>query len=181
MRGVEREPFVTVTVFRLSLLGLVHTLLSLVPLIAAAVALVRDRRISFKNTIGKVYVISLVISVLTGLPIVRHGGIGPGHVVGILTLIVLAVAIAAEKGQAFVRASIYVESFCYSDSVLFLLIPTVTETLTRIPVEAPLAASPEAPLVQGTYGLLFLLLVIGIVLQFRSLRAERRLATAGKE
>lgn len=171
----------TVTVFKLSVLGLVHTLLSLVPLAAAAVALIRYRRISFKNVVGKVYVFSLVISVLTGLPIFRHGSFGPAHFVGILTLIALAVAIAADKGQTFGGASIYVEGVCYSVSVLFLMIPTVTETLTRIPLDTPLAASPEAPLVQATYGVLLIFLVIGIVLQIRLLRAERRLAIAGKE
>lgn len=88
--------------------------------------------------------ISLLITTLTGFPILRHGTIGPPHILGLLTLVVLAVAAASEKTRRFGRASLNVKTVTYSMTVLFLMIPAVTETLTRVPPSNPLVAGPDA-------------------------------------
>ncbi len=51
------------------------------------------------------------------------------------------------------------------------MIPTVTETLTRVPPSAPWVASPEAPIFPPLYTVLLVLFLIGAFLQVRRLRS----------
>jgi hypothetical protein len=140
---------------------------------AGLIALVRDGAISANNPVGKTYVMMTVLTCLTGFPIVHHGGFGPAHALGMITLAVLAVAAAAAKGW-FGRASVYVETVSYSATFFFHMIPTFTETATRFPVGAPLAAGPDAPGLQLAIGLAFIVFVIGATLQLLRLRAKAR-------
>lgn len=117
----------------LTLLGIFHTILSLVAVVAAIVALIRERQISPKSGIGRIYIWSLVLTCLTGLPIFRHGTIGPPHILGVITLAAFAVAAIAGKTRALGRFSAYVQTVSYSATIFFLSISTVTETLTRLP------------------------------------------------
>lgn len=55
------------------------------------------------------------------------------------------------------------------------LFPAITETLTRLPPRAPLAASPEAAGLQAATGVLVTLFLIGATLQVRRLRGTRPL------
>jgi len=152
-------------------LGVFHTLLSLVAIASAVVALVREGGVSAKSGVGRVYIWSLAATCLTGLPIFRHGTIGPPHVVGVLTLATFVVAFVAGRTAAFGRASARVETVCYWTTLLFLGISTVTETLTRLPPSAPIVASPEAPVLKVLYLGLIVLFVIGLTRQLRRLRA----------
>ncbi len=58
------------------------------------------------------------------------------------------------------------------------MIPTVTETLTRVPPSAPWVASPEAAIFPPLYSVLFVLYVVGVFFQLRQLRPARAAATA---
>ena len=151
-------------------LGIVHTLLSLVAVVAALAALVRDGGVAPRSRIGRVYIWSLVATCLTGLPIFRHGTIGPPHIIGVLTLAAFAVAFAAGKG-ALGRASARVEAISYWVTLLLLGVATVTETLTRLPPSAPLVASPDAGVLKVLDLGLLVLFVIGLTRQLRRLRA----------
>src|SRR5439155_8701367 len=150
--------------------GVFHTLLSLVAIASAIVALVREGGVSAKSGVGRVYIWSLVATCLTGLPIFRHGTIGPSHIVGVLTLATFAVAAIAAKTRAFGRLSAYIETVSYAVTLLFLGISTVTETLTRVPPSAPIVASPAAPIFKPLYLGLLILFLIGVTLQVRRLR-----------
>jgi hypothetical protein len=160
----------TLTPFQLTPLGLFHTLVSLVCVVAAFLALARRREISPRTRLGQVYLGTLVITTLTGFPIFRHGKAGPAHVLGVLTLVVLTIAAFAETTRLFGRSSTYVRTVSYSMTVFFLMIPTVTETLTRIPVGAPIVASPESPVFPPLYTALLVAFLIGAVLQVRTLK-----------
>lgn len=164
------------TPFQLTPLGLFHTLVSIVAVVTAFVALYRDKGISPRTSIGRTYLLTLLITTLTGFPIFRHGSIGPPHIVGVIILIVLAVAALAGTTRVFGRASAYVETVSYSTTVLLLMIPTVTETLTRVPPSAPWVASPEAPIFPPLYSALLVLFLVGVFLQVRGLRAPGGLA-----
>jgi hypothetical protein len=157
------------TPFHLTLLGLVHTLLSVGAVVLAFVALARDQGISPRTRAGQAYLVVLVLTILTGLPIFRSGRVTPPHVLGILILVALAVAAAARPGLMG-RASVYVRTLACSFTVLLLMIATFTETLTRVPPGAPLVASPEAPIFPPIYLGLFVLYVAGAVWQVRRLR-----------
>jgi hypothetical protein len=111
-----------------------------------------------------------VATCLTGLPIFRHGTIGPPHIIGVLTLAAFAVAFAAGKG-ALGRASARVEAISYWVTLLLLGVATVTETLTRLPPSAPLVASPDAGVLKVLDLGLLVLFVIGLTRQLRRLRA----------
>jgi uncharacterized membrane protein len=157
--------------FGLTPLGVFHTAISLVAVAAGVIALVRDQAISGRNVVGKVYIVTTVITCLPAFGIYQHGGFGKAHVLGIITLVVLGVAGIAETTRLFGRASRYVETVSYSATFLFHMIPAITETSTRLPLDAPLVDSPDAPALQAASGVLFIAFLIGATLQVLRLRA----------
>jgi uncharacterized membrane protein len=157
--------------FGLTLLGFVHTAISLVAVAAGAIALIRDGAISPRNALGKTYVITTVLTCLTGFGIFQHGGFGKPHILGIITLVVIGIAALAGYTSLLGRASKYVETVGYSLTFFFHMIPGVTETSTRLPLGMPLLPNAEAPQLQVASGALFLLFLIGAALQVRRLRA----------
>jgi hypothetical protein len=67
-----------------------------------------------------------------------------------------------------------VETVSYSATFLFNWIPAITETSTRLPLGAPLLASPDAPELPAAAGVLFILFLIGATLQVLRLRGKGR-------
>jgi len=161
--------------FGLTPLGIVHTLISLVAVGAGLVAFVRDGRITPRNTLGQVYLWTTVLTCLTGFGIFQHGGFGKPHVLGIVTLLVLALATVAGRSALFGRAAPYVEMVSYSATFLFHMIPAITETTTRLPLGAPLLAGPDAPQLQTATAALLAVFLVGATWQVLRLRK----ATAG--
>jgi len=157
----------------LTSLGVFHTAISLIALVAGLIALVRDKQISPRNLLGKVYVVTTIVTCVTAFGVFQHGGFGKPHVLGIVTLVVLGVAAVAGNSSLFGRASRYVETVSYSATFFFHLIPTITETSTRLPPGAPLVANADAPALQVATGVLFVAFLIGATLQVRRLRAAR--------
>jgi uncharacterized membrane protein len=157
--------------FGLTQLGVVHTAISLIAVAAGAIALFREGKITPSNMLGKIYVITTVLTCLTGFGIFQHGGFGKAHVLGIITLVVLAVAAIAGYSNLFGRLSPYVETVGYSATFLFHMIPAITETTTRLPLGAPLLPSADAPALQAASGVLLVLFLMGAALQVRALRA----------
>jgi uncharacterized membrane protein len=156
--------------FGLTNLGVVHTLISLVAVATGAMALIRDGKITWENSLGKTYVISTIIVCVTGFGIFQHGGFGKPHALGIITLVVLVVIWAASK-KNLGKLSPYIETIGYSLTFFFHIVPGITETATRLPLDAPLAASPDDPGIQMWIGISFVLFLIGATLQARKLRA----------
>lgn len=151
-------------------LGVVHTAISLIAVGAGVIAFIRDREITSRNGLGRLYLWTTVLTCLTGFPIMQHGGFGKPHLLGMVTLLVLVVAALAGRGR-FGRASRSVEAVSYSATFFFHMIPAFTETATRLPVGAPLASSQEAPGLQAVIGVVFVFFLIGAALQVRRLRA----------
>ncbi|MGH7292521.1 MAG: hypothetical protein ACREJT_14985 [Myxococcota bacterium] len=154
-------------------LGTIHTAISLVALVAGLVALIRDRQITLDNGLGKLYVVTTALTALTGFGIFQHGGFGKPHVLGVITLVVLAVAWAAGRTALFGGWSKMVEVVSYSATFLFHWIPAITETSTRLPLGAPLLPSAEAPELVKATGVLVVLFLIGVTLQVLRLRKQR--------
>jgi hypothetical protein len=161
--------------FGLTQLGIVHTLISLIAVLTGIISLILFRKISWDNMIGKIYVVSTVIVCISGFGIFQHGGFGKPHVLGIITLIVLIIAfLSGKKLMFFGKRSPAVEVVCYSMTFFFHIVPGITESVTRLPLDAPLASSPEDPRIQMAIGVCFVLFVIGAVLQVRALKATTR-------
>jgi uncharacterized membrane protein len=155
--------------FGLTPLGICHTAISLVAVATGAIALIRDGKISWGNSVGKIYVITTVVTCLTGFGIFQHGGFGKPHALGVITLVVLGVIFAAQN-NAFRNGSPYVVTIGYSLTFLFHIIPGITETATRLPADAPLASSPEDPNIKMAIGICFVIFLIGSALQVRKMR-----------
>jgi uncharacterized membrane protein len=164
--------------FGLTPLGTFHTAISLVAVVAGLVAFIRDGAISTKNRVGKIYIVTTVITCLTALGIFQHGGFGKPHALAIITLVALGIAAVAGYSSLFGRASPYIETVAYSATFLFHLIPGITETSTRLPLGAPLVASADAPVLQAAAAVLFVVFLIGAALQVQHLRAHRRMLAA---
>jgi len=154
-------------------LGIVHTAISLVALLAGLVELVRTGEIDPRTSLGKVYLVTTLLTCLTALGIFRHGGFGPPHALAVLTIACLAVGGMAAYTRNFGRASTPARLVAMSSTFLFSLIPAITETATRLPAGAPLVASADAPILGRIFGVLFLLSVIGVAFQLRRARAAR--------
>ena len=163
--------------FGLTPLGVIHTAISLIAVAAGLIALIRDKEISPRNMLGKTYVIATVITCLTGFGIFQHGGFGKPHTLGIITLIVLAVAYVAGYTKLYGRLSPYIETVSYSATFLFHLIPGITETTTRLPLGAPLLPNADAPVLQAAAAVMGVVFLIGATLQVRRLRARLRPAS----
>src|SRR6267143_3944940 len=163
--------------FGLTPLGTIHTAISLIAVAAGLIAFVRDKEISPKNWVGKIYIITTVLTCLTGFGIFQHGGFGKPHALGIITLVVLGVAYVAGYTKLYGRASPYIETVSYSATFLFHLIRGITETTTRLPLGAPVLPNADAPALQAATAVLLLAFLIGATMQVRRLRAKLRPAT----
>ena len=161
----------------LTTLGTIHTLISLVALASGLYLLVRDREINPRIRLGQVYVITTLLTALTGLGIFRHGGFGPPHVLSLLTIAALGVGWVSVNTKFYGRASRYFEVVAYTTTLLlFHMIPGFTETLTRLPAGAPIASSPDAAIFQPIYGTIFVVYLIVLGLQIQHLRKAPAIA-----
>jgi len=161
----------------LTTLGTIHTAISLVGLVAGFVALWRYKEISTRSTAGMVFFIGTLLSALSGLGIFQHGGFGNPHVLSIVTLIVLIVALVADRAGWFGRLSGYVSRIGYLLALFLHFIPGTVETLTRLPRGAPYLSHPEDPRAFPIIGTFFAIFVVGAVWQFlRTRHASVRLS-----
>lgn len=103
--------------------------------------------------------------------------LGVPHGLAVLTLVALAVGTAAARSRLFGGASRYVQAASYSSTILFHMIPGVTESSTRLPPGAPLVASADAPVLKGVCGVLLVAFLVGAIRQARWLRASSRHST----
>jgi uncharacterized membrane protein len=158
----------------LTTLGTFHTVIALIALGAGIVALLRYKEISPRTRAGRIYVLTTVITCVTGFGIFQHGGFGNPHILGIVTLAVLAVAGIAGYTRLFGRLSPYVETVSYSATFFFHMIPTITEGSNRLPPDAPLLTSHEAPELQTATAILFVVFLVGATAQVIRMRGARR-------
>jgi uncharacterized membrane protein len=158
----------------LTTLGAFHTAIGVVAVVCGFVVLARDKQISSATRLGQVYLVMTLITAVTALGLYHHGGFGPPHVLALLTIVALGVGLVAERSRSFGSASRYVQAISYSSTILFHMIPAVTESSTRLPPSAPLVASREAPVLQGVYLVLLVAFLIGVIVQVRWLRSAQR-------
>jgi uncharacterized membrane protein len=137
------------------------------------IAFFRDKKIDPRNRLGRVYVVTTALTALTGFGIFQHGGFGKPHALGILTLVVLAIAVLASRSRLFGRYSAYVETVGFSLTFFFHMIPGVTETTTRLPLGAPLLPNADAPELLVAAGVMFMLFLLGAAMQVKQVRAAR--------
>ena len=155
--------------FGISALGWVHTLGSLPAIPLAAYMFIKHGRIVPRSRAGLAYFFSMLIGGLTVF-LVAHQPISP--VIGAVTILLLL----AGYGVGFVswlgRAGVYLETILLSLTAFLLMVPSVSETLRRVPEGHPIVTDPNSPLLKGALGLITLALVVGVVAQMLALRKK---------
>lgn len=162
-----------VTPNHLSILGIIHTAISILALLVALFALFRDGKIDPANGLGRWYILLTVVTCITGFPIMRFGHLTPGHYLAIIILVLLPIGIYA--GRIFGKAGDYIQVIVMSTTVFFSFIPAIVESLTRLPIAHPLAAGPNDPLIQKAQLILVILFLAGLTYQVIKLSAKRKL------
>lgn len=157
--------------FGITPLGWLHTLGSLPAIPLAIYMFVRYGRITPDNAPGKVYFISMLIGATTVF-LIAHQPVSYGIAVATLLLLVLGYGIGH---IAFIgRAAVYVETIALSLTAFLLMVPTVSETLRRVPDGHPFVTDLTSPLLLGSQGGLLVILIIGVTAQIISLRKKGR-------
>jgi uncharacterized membrane protein len=160
--------------FGISPLGWVHTLGSLPAVPVAAYMFARHGRIVPRSTPGAVYFVSMLIGSVS-IVFIAHEPISYGIAGVTLLLLLVGYGVARDPGQAGARR--YIETISLTLTTFLLLVPSVKETLTRVPDGHPLVADPKSPLLLGALGSIFVLLIVGLTAQIIHLRKQgRRLA-----
>lgn len=158
----------------LSVLGIVHTAISIIALLVAFFALFREGKINPSGSPGKLYIILTIVTCITGFPIMKTGHLTAGHFLAIIILVLLPIGIYARSIKILGKSTEYVQIFIMSTTLFFSCIPAVVETLTRLPISHPLADGPNSPKVQmGLLGLVVLYFA-GVLYQLLKLRARRK-------
>jgi len=149
----------------LSFLGIIHTIISVVAIIAAFVAIFQTGRIDPRSSSGRWYVIGTILSCLTSFGIMKTGHLSPAHGLSVLVLLLLPLALYARRLFGSRGASI--ETIVMSATLFFSFIPAITETLTRVPVSHPIAENQDDPILKTCFLVLLLLFAIGLFFQLR--------------
>ena len=148
-------------------LGWFHTVMGVIALASGAYTLYRFKEISLQNRSGQVYLVTTLVTAGTALFIFQRGEFGPGHALGIATLLALALGTVAATLKPFGAWSRRVQAVAYSATLLFHCIPAVTDGLLRLPVGDPVLTSIESPVLKLCYLVLLILFLVGITLQLR--------------
>ncbi len=149
----------------LSNLGIFHTIIGVVAIVSALISFIRFGKINLKNMSGKIYFYFTIITSLTALGISKHGGFNAGHILSLLILILVTAAFYLHSKKESNNKARYFENFLMSFSFLLSMLPTVNETLTRVPVGHPLAKDINDPLIGKTLLVIFILFIMGSVYQ----------------
>jgi hypothetical protein len=154
----------------MSAVGAIHTVLSLIPVAAGLLAFKRDGKIDPGTSVGKVYWIGMVASVLTTIGLSSTGGFNPGHALGLIALSVILIATLAPRIGFLGRAGAYLQVALMSFSFLLLMIPGTNETLSRLPLDHPIGNGPDSAPVKMALAGVFVLFLLGTVYQMVQLR-----------
>jgi uncharacterized membrane protein len=158
--------------------GVIHTLIGIITVVLGVQALIRYKEVLPQTSLGLSYIAGTALTAASGLFIFQHGGFGNPHVLSILTLLVLAVGLWISYKKPFGRINRYLQALCFSTTFLFHAIPSITESLIRLPVGQPWMSGPEDPAFKPLYGVLFLLYFIGLAVQARWLKGRPAAGTA---
>lgn len=160
--------------FGISPLGWLHTLGSLPAIPLALYMFGRYGKIAPRTVAGIGYFVSMLIGAVTVF-LVAHQPVSYG--IAIATIIFLLTGYGAAKIRFLGRGGIYIETICLSLTAFLLMVPTVSETLRRVPDGHPLVTDLRSPLLLGTQASLLVILVLGLTAQIITLRNRSRSAS----
>ena len=156
----------------ITFLGWIHTGCGIAAILIGAYALNKYKVISFSERAAKIYLLLTLITASTALAIYNQGGFSIAHVLAILTLLALIAGTIVEKTYMLGSLSKYFFTLCYTSTLLFHMIPAITDTLRRLPVGDPFVTSFDDPLVVSFHILFFIIFIFSYVWQVQWLKRE---------
>ncbi len=156
----------------LTVTGWIHTFFGIVALIAGFALLWKNKHISWQPQLGKIYLITTLLTAAFSLTIFNHGGFNVAHGLGILTMLAVVTGMLIEKFKPFKSFNKYFVALCYSSTILFHLLPTTTEIMIRIPPNDPLVTSLKDPLLHKTFLAITLVFLVMLIWQMVWLRKQ---------
>jgi hypothetical protein len=149
----------------LSNLGIFHTVVGIIALGAALASCLKYGKIDLAGKSGKIYLFGTIITSLTALGLSKHGGFNAGHIFSLLVLLLVVAAYVLHTKMKENKRARHFENFFLSFSFFLSMIPTVNETLTRIPLGHPFAKDSSDPLIGKILLPVFILFIAGTVYQ----------------
>jgi uncharacterized membrane protein len=154
-------------------LGWFHTIIAIIALISGFYTLAVYKVIKPEQKTGRLYLICTLIAAATALMIYKHGGFGPGHALAVLTLLALAGGFIVSKISVFAKLADYFQALCFSGTLLFHMIPAITDGLLRLPVEDPVLTDPGDPMLKKFYLAFIIVFLVGYAMQVRWLKKQK--------
>jgi hypothetical protein len=161
--------------FGISHLGWVHTLGSLPAIPVAVYMFARYGRIVPSSVAGAVYFFSMLIGAVTAF-LVAHQPVSYG--IAAATLVFLLAGYGIGRFSNAGRPAKYLETAFLTVTTFLLMVPTVTETLRRVPDGHPFVTDLKSPLLLGFQASLLAMLIVGLSAQLMYLRSKGKAAAA---
>lgn len=155
----------------MTLLGWFHTIMGVAALLLAVGAITRHGVIKASTQIGGAYLIVTLIVAGSALGIYNQGGFGIAHILALLTLGAAVGGFLLERFNILGAVSKYFQAIAYSATILFHMIPAITDFLRRLPVGDPFIESFDSPVLQGFHLAFLALYVLGVSIQIVKLRS----------
>ena len=150
----------------MTLLGWFHTVMGVIAILAAAYTLYQHRIIRAADQSGRAYLLITLLVAGSALGIYNQGAFGVGHILAVLTLTALLAGYLLEALAPFGKWSVYLQTGVYTATVLFHMIPAITDFLRRLPVGDPYVDSLDAPLVQSFHLAFLSAFILGVLAQW---------------
>ena len=157
----------------MTLLGWFHTVLGVIAILTAAYTLYQHRIVRAADKLGRAYLLITLVVAVSALAIYNQGGFGVGHILAVITLTALLAGYLLETLAPFGKWSVYLQTGAYTATVLFHMIPAITDFLRRLPVGDPFVDSMNAPLVQSVHLAFLVAFVVGVLAQWMWLTRAR--------
>ena len=146
----------------MTMLGWFHTVLGVGAVLSGFYTIFKYRVISIEENSGRLYVYLTLVVAVSALGIYNQGGFGVAHILAVLTLIAITGGVIMEKVKLFGSFSKYFQALGYTSTLLFHMIPAITDFLRRLPVGDPFVDSLEDPLLINFLLAFLLIYFVGI-------------------
>ena len=156
----------------MTLLGWFHTILGILAVLSGFYTIYKFKVISYEVGPGKLYVLVTILVAGSALGIYNQGGFGVAHVLAVLTLAAVAGGFIMERYKWFGSFSKYFQALGYTSTLLFHMIPAITDFLRRLPVGDPFIDSFEDPLLLNFHMAFLIIYALGIIAQMIFLKRQ---------
>jgi hypothetical protein len=156
----------------MTMLGWFHTIFGIGALISGFYTLFSYTIISINNFSARLYLSLTLIVAASALGIYNQGGFGIAHALAVLTLIAIAGGFVMEKYKIFGFMSKYFQALGYTSTLLFHMLPAITDFLRRLPIGDPFIESFEDPLLMNFHLSFLVVYLFGLSYQMYWLRQK---------